>query len=326
MENTNDVWQTEVNGQIYSTDLQGLAQWIAEGSLLPQDRVRRGNLRWIEARKIPALHGFFNAKELGIAPPVVSTVNPPTGQEIMPPQAFSLNSLNQFVAQQQTFNEPPPPQIYQDFANNSPADFCAIHANAKAAYHCETCSNYFCQACPSQNICPMCGAMCKSLNIPIPSPAFTPAPVSQTPIVEQIPDEVRKAANWFYWKAALTVLNGIIMLFGSAWAFFLGVTITQIFHGVADELTKMGGGQGVNIFHGLVFVFGLVCAGIIWMLGHFAAKGKKWALILGLIIYSFDGVIYLLTISSPSSIFGVLLHGIAIYTIVKGISSVKSKS
>lgn len=59
MENQTEMWQTEVNGQIYETSFEELTKWIAEGSLLPQDKVRRGNLRWLEANKVPALHRFF---------------------------------------------------------------------------------------------------------------------------------------------------------------------------------------------------------------------------------------------------------------------------
>ena len=53
MENTSELWQAEVNGQIYEASFEELAQWIQEGALLPQDKVRRGNLRWIEAQKVP---------------------------------------------------------------------------------------------------------------------------------------------------------------------------------------------------------------------------------------------------------------------------------
>ena len=65
MENTSELWQAEVNGQIYEASFEELAQWIQEGALLPQDKVRRGNLRWIEAQKVPTLYGYFNAITLG---------------------------------------------------------------------------------------------------------------------------------------------------------------------------------------------------------------------------------------------------------------------
>src|SRR5215470_13954562 len=69
--NTQEIWQVEVNGQVYEADFAELTAWIAEGSLQPDDKVRRGNLRWIEAKKVPPLVAFFNAKVSGTPPPPV---------------------------------------------------------------------------------------------------------------------------------------------------------------------------------------------------------------------------------------------------------------
>jgi hypothetical protein len=65
MVNANESWHVDVNGEVYETNFQGLVNWIDEGSLLRVDKVRRGNLRWLEAGKIPLLYGFFNAKDMG---------------------------------------------------------------------------------------------------------------------------------------------------------------------------------------------------------------------------------------------------------------------
>ena len=70
---SNEFWQAEVLGQIYETNLSELGQWITEGAVMPTDKVKRGNLRWIEAGKIPLLLPFFNAKESGIEPPPIQT-------------------------------------------------------------------------------------------------------------------------------------------------------------------------------------------------------------------------------------------------------------
>ena len=59
MENSNEIWQTDQGGQIFETNFEELTNWIADGTLLPQDRIRRGNLRWIEAGKVPSLPDFY---------------------------------------------------------------------------------------------------------------------------------------------------------------------------------------------------------------------------------------------------------------------------
>jgi hypothetical protein len=328
MENPNEIWQTEVNGEVYEANFEELTQWITEGSLLPQDKVRRGNLRWIEAQKVPLLHGFFNARELGIAPPpAIITMVRQAPAANLPAQSFTVNSPEQFAAQQQTFNEPSPPQLYQELSSRASTRFCVIHAAAGADYLCETCTSYFCRQCPVQNGCPMCGAICRPLETPRPIlPAAAPAPVSPSVPVDEIDDDVRKGANWFYWKAGLTVVNALLMFFGFRWTFFLGLTITQIFQGVADQIaleTEITSDAPVtstaNPVNVLVLLISLFCSAFMVMLGYYGGRGKKWALIVGLIIYAIDGVIYLLT----ASIFGFIIHAIGIYCLVRAISATR---
>ncbi|MEO7507611.1 MAG: DUF4013 domain-containing protein [Pyrinomonadaceae bacterium] len=55
----NDVWQVMVNGQVYESDYDGLIEWVAEGSFLLTDKVKKGNLNWIEAGKVPVLRRLF---------------------------------------------------------------------------------------------------------------------------------------------------------------------------------------------------------------------------------------------------------------------------
>jgi hypothetical protein len=325
MENTNEIWQTSVNGQIYETDFAGLVDWISEGSLLPQDKVRRGNLRWIEADKVPALHRFFNAMQLEENTQVVtSTVQ--NSAPIPQVQNFSVNAAQPAT---QNFQTPPPPTFYKEITPEAERKFCAIHTDANAKYHCEMCGSYFCKACPNNRVCPMCGADCKTIEVP-----FVPPPVVHQPFLQPnqnqevvVGDDVRKAANWCYWKAGITVLNSIIGLSGSVWAFFLGMTLPQVFQGFAagasDELQM----KGTNGFHIVAFILSLACAGFMFFLGKKAAKGKKWAVIWGLVIFACDALLYLLTIgyesSIKSAIFGVGVHVIAIVYFSKALQSLK---
>jgi hypothetical protein len=92
--NPNEIWQVDVSGQVYEASFAELAQWVTEGSLLPQDKVRRGNLRWLDAIKVPALYGFFNAKELGIAPPPLPQVTTSTNTEAAPPAPETVQMQN----------------------------------------------------------------------------------------------------------------------------------------------------------------------------------------------------------------------------------------
>ena len=153
------IWQAEVLGKIYETNLEELSEWINEGALLPEDKVRRGNLRWLEARKVPQLIPFFNAKANGTEPPPVIT-------SIFDAEVLSVPPEN--IHQIQSFTETPAFENFDLSEDIRPApeqNFCALHAGAEAAYVCGTCGNAFCKACPNSyggnvKICPMCGAMC----------------------------------------------------------------------------------------------------------------------------------------------------------------------
>src|SRR5687768_16265295 len=76
--NANEMWQVDVNGTVYDAAFSELPEWIEGGSLLHVDKVRKGNLRWIEARRVPSLVPFFNAKEKGEPMPVVVTISDAT--------------------------------------------------------------------------------------------------------------------------------------------------------------------------------------------------------------------------------------------------------
>ena len=167
-EQTLELWQVDANGQIFDTNFAELIVWIGEGSLLRQDKVRKGNLRWIEAGKVPSLIGVFNAKDNGepLPGPVITTT---TLDAAVVPFEAAANPVNP-LSSQVTADYTLPTAEY-----TVPMDqvtvvgsVCSIHPNVEATYTCDTCMNQFCKACPKSyggtvKICPMCGAMCSSI-------------------------------------------------------------------------------------------------------------------------------------------------------------------
>ena len=158
MENTEsntESWQVEAGGNVYDTNFDEMKSWIAEGSLLRIDRVRKGNLRWIEAGKVPNLVEFFNSKDAaGPTAPVITT----SSTEILgvsEPQASAVGGANPTFGHQTT---------HVDTGEQS----CAVHADVPATFLCDTCASCFCKACPNSyggtvKICPFCGAMCNPI-------------------------------------------------------------------------------------------------------------------------------------------------------------------
>ena len=164
-QNLSEIWQVDVNGTIYEAPFHELGEWIDGGSLLPEDKVRKGNLRWIEARKVPALVPFFNAKTAGEPMPVTVTTTVSesepfnrTGEagqaeaiSVPEPIATSLNDrpINQ-------------PQV----ENVIDSAVCALHTGVESSFLCDGCGNGFCRGCPSSyggsvKICPLCSALCR---------------------------------------------------------------------------------------------------------------------------------------------------------------------
>lgn len=155
MPDAGEVWQVDVNGAVYEAAFGELPEWIDGGSLLPGDKVRKGNLRWIEARRVPSLVPFFNAKEKGEPMPVV--VSTTEGQQ-------------ERVSASVESTEGEPDSVSEIVDNPHPKVFdptrCAIHSDLDSFFLCDGCANGFCKACPNSyggtvKICPMCGSMCR---------------------------------------------------------------------------------------------------------------------------------------------------------------------
>jgi len=54
-----EMYQVNVNNQIYHADAETLKQWVYSGNILATDLVRKGSLSWIEASKTPLLREIF---------------------------------------------------------------------------------------------------------------------------------------------------------------------------------------------------------------------------------------------------------------------------
>ncbi|HVF44181.1 MAG TPA: B-box zinc finger protein [Pyrinomonadaceae bacterium] len=59
-----ELWQLMTHDGVYQADLSTLKQWVAEGLVLPTDKVRKGALKWIEAGRAPSLRRVFTGEEV----------------------------------------------------------------------------------------------------------------------------------------------------------------------------------------------------------------------------------------------------------------------
>lgn len=98
--------------------------------------------------------------------------------------------------------------------------------------------------------------------------------------VDEAQGNVRSKASWFFWIAALSLLNTVLAAKGIY--FIIGLAISQIIDGIVLEVT----GE-VNYF------ISLLAPALFATFGFFAFRLKRWAFIAGAIFYLFDGLIYL---------------------------------
>ena len=155
-------------------------------------------------------------------------------------------------------------------------------------------------------------------------------PVSSDRVsVQPLPAEVREplekqinnASNWFYVIAALSLVNSVIFLAGSATVFAVGLGVTQFadgfFQGLGEVLTP-DFGPGAGTVLGLMGLgFNLLIAGMYVGLGLLTRKRYRGAVITGLVLYGLDGLL-LLAVGDWVSL---LFHALALVGMATGLKA-----
>lgn len=176
--NSHEVWQVEAQGIVYDASIEEIIEWINEGSVLPEDKVRKGNLRWLKANKVPELYAHFNGNQFENNSSVTTTLTEAVRrEEIAGSDSKDIELMKSFWSET---TEKPPPKIEssnnqavsqntnQEVVNSSAktTDCCSVHPDKKAQFVCGTCLTLYCKTCPSSfggnvKICLDCGAMCR---------------------------------------------------------------------------------------------------------------------------------------------------------------------
>ena len=118
--------------------------------------------------------------------------------------------------------------------------------------------------------------------------------------------QVKKGANWFYWIAAFSVINSLIIYSGGNVSFIVGLGTTQLIDGIIFGLT--------GEYNLIGFIPNILIAAVFMVFGYYSGKLHKWAFLTGIIIYSIDALIFLLVPDWLSIGF----HVFAIAMIVRG--------
>ncbi len=144
-------------------------------------------------------------------------------------------------------------------------------------------------------------------------PTSIPAPIQPTaasgaPKPQAAPSlaQRKSGASWFYWVAALSLVNSVAAFAGSTWRFIIGLGITQVIDEFGNNLGTAG--------KGVALILDLLAAGVLVLFGVFGNKGHSWAFIVGMILFALDGVIFLLV----QDWLGVGFHAFVLFCLFRG--------
>ena len=122
-------------------------------------------------------------------------------------------------------------------------------------------------------------------------------------------NRVRNGGRWFYWIAGLSAVNFVIFILGSESGFALGTAIDWFLQGILEELADPSLGWLAHVAVIAFFVF----------LGVRATAGAQWAFIVGGLVYTLDGLIFLLV----GDWLGIAVHAFALFAIVSATIAVR---
>ncbi len=121
---------------------------------------------------------------------------------------------------------------------------------------------------------------------------------------------VVSAARWFWWIAALSLVNTVMFHAGTQYNFVLGLGLTTL----AD--IKFASQQAVGLaVSGAAIVF-------YFLIGLQAQREKLWAFVVGGAIYALDALIFVVYEDWTP----VILHAVALFFITKGVIQLRERA
>jgi len=143
--------------------------------------------------------------------------------------------------------------------------------------------------------------------------AGTAAQTQQSPAIEaklKLESKARNGANWFFWIAALSVINSIMTAAGTDWGFIIGLGVTQFIDAIGTEF----GARAVTL------VLSTFAAGTFALFGVLAHKRQSWAYMVGMILYALDGLLFL----AVGDILSVGFHAFVLIWVFQGYQANKA--
>lgn len=129
-------------------------------------------------------------------------------------------------------------------------------------------------------------------------------------------EQFKSGASWFYWIAALSLINSLAMKFGSSWNFIIGLGSTQVIDSIALSAQVI---SPDIVFQALILMLDLGFAALFVIFGLAAQKRSLDGFEAGMFFYAIDSLMFLLVFD----ILGILFHGIALFFLYRGWKGLK---
>ena len=128
---------------------------------------------------------------------------------------------------------------------------------------------------------------------------------------------MRNGVNWFFWIAGLSIINSILYFVGSSFTFVIGLGATQFVDGIVTAIANRYTSGGFTFFHLIGFIVDLLVAGIFILFGYLGKKRLRWAIIIGMILYTLDAIIFIWV----GAWLSVAFHGLGLWGLWQGLRS-----
>ncbi len=145
----------------------------------------------------------------------------------------------------------------------------------------------------------------------------TAAPAAPYVDVEALERKARSGARWFFWIAALSLVNTAIAHSGEDRAFLVGLTVTQVADAFAKVFVEHGWPKATTY---AAIGFDVIMAGVFAAAGVFAQRRVVWLFAAAIALYALDALLCIPFEAWMSLAF----HGLALFYLWSGFTALRA--
>ncbi len=135
---------------------------------------------------------------------------------------------------------------------------------------------------------------------------------------ESLEKKVKSGASWFFWIAALSLVNSVMAFSGSDHSFLVGLAVTQAVDGIAQVGIAEGGSAALAY---VALAIDVVVFGVLIAVGAFSRKYLA-VYVVGIVLYALDAAL-----CGVLQIWGHLgFHALATFFLWRGLSALRQLS